>query len=141
MVAYILGEAIVRSRKRFNGSCSTIFSLHRFRLRGETLSGFKCLRRSTQGSSFLATLGWRTQSLRDCKASARQTQENQNLPSRSWLLRPGTCRATVLAAVMLCFCIEAWALNPSLPPSGNFDLSHWKLTLPVDSNGTNVGTA
>ena len=27
----------------------------------------------------------------------------------------------------------AWALTNSLPPSGNFDLSHWKLQLPTDN--------
>src|SRR5277367_1496316 len=25
---------------------------------------------------------------------------------------------------------SVWALDPSKPPGGNFDLSHWKLTLP-----------
>ncbi|HXI83519.1 MAG TPA: polysaccharide lyase family 7 protein [Verrucomicrobiae bacterium] len=33
----------------------------------------------------------------------------------------------------------AWALDPNLPPSGNFDLSHWKLQLPT-SNGVLTGT-
>ena len=37
--------------------------------------------------------------------------------------------------------LPAWALDPSLPPGSNFDLSHWYLQLPVDSNGTNVGTS
>ena len=32
-------------------------------------------------------------------------------------------------------------LNASLTPSGNFDLSNWKLTLPVDSSGGTGGTA
>lgn len=32
-------------------------------------------------------------------------------------------------------------LNASLTPSGNFDLSNWKLTLPVDSAGGITGTA
>src|SRR5436190_20184663 len=52
-------------------------------MRGETLSGFKCLCPPTQGSSFLppsskalrrtgATLGWRTQSLWDCKPKKRK---------------------------------------------------------------------
>lgn len=31
-------------------------------------------------------------------------------------------------------------LDPSLPPSGNFDLTHWYLTLPVDSSGGFTGT-
>jgi hypothetical protein len=33
------------------------------------------------------------------------------------------------------------ALNSSVAPSGNFDLSNWKLTLPVDSSGSMSGTA
>jgi Ca2+-binding RTX toxin-like protein len=33
------------------------------------------------------------------------------------------------------------ALNSSVAPSGNFDLSNWKITLPVDSNGQFSGTA
>jgi PKD repeat protein len=33
----------------------------------------------------------------------------------------------------------AWALDPSQPPSGNFDLSHWKLQLPT-LNGVLTGT-
>ena len=33
------------------------------------------------------------------------------------------------------------ALNPAAIPSGNFNLSNWKITLPVDQNGTIVGTA
>lgn len=32
-------------------------------------------------------------------------------------------------------------LDASLPPSDNFDLSHWKLTLPVDASGARSGTA
>ncbi|MBQ0821674.1 polysaccharide lyase family 7 protein [Microvirga sp. HBU67558] len=33
------------------------------------------------------------------------------------------------------------ALNSSVAPSGNFDLSNWKITLPVDPNGGFIGTA
>jgi hypothetical protein len=33
------------------------------------------------------------------------------------------------------------ALNASAAPSGNFNLSNWKITLPVDQNGTLRGTA
>ncbi|MBM6581157.1 polysaccharide lyase family 7 protein [Microvirga sp. BT689] len=33
------------------------------------------------------------------------------------------------------------ALNPSVAPGGNFDLSNWKITLPTDSNGGFSGTA
>lgn len=36
--------------------------------------------------------------------------------------------------------IPAQALDPNLPPSGNFDLGHWKLQLPVNTNGTLSGT-
>ena len=36
---------------------------------------------------------------------------------------------------------SAWALDPSKPPGQNFDLSHWKLTLPVDSSGGTNGDA
>lgn len=32
-------------------------------------------------------------------------------------------------------------LNPSVAPGGNFDLSNWKITLPVDANGGIGGTA
>ncbi|WP_052003450.1 polysaccharide lyase family 7 protein [Microvirga sp. BSC39] len=32
-------------------------------------------------------------------------------------------------------------LNPSVAPGGNFDLSNWKITLPVDANGGISGTA
>ena len=41
------------------------------------------------------------------------------------------------------FCLAltwAWALDPAQPPGGNFDLSHWKLTLP-DTNVTEIGPA
>ncbi|MCC2651195.1 MAG: alyA3 [Microvirga sp.] len=33
------------------------------------------------------------------------------------------------------------ALNPSVAPGGNFNLSNWKITLPVDSNGGFSGNA
>jgi hypothetical protein len=33
------------------------------------------------------------------------------------------------------------ALNASTAPSGNFNLSNWKITLPVDQNGSTSGTA
>jgi Ca2+-binding RTX toxin-like protein len=33
------------------------------------------------------------------------------------------------------------SLNPDVAPSGNFDLSNWKITLPVDSSGGTSGTA
>jgi hypothetical protein len=40
--------------------------------------------------------------------------------------------AALFSAVLL-FCNPASALDGLLPPSGNFDLSHWKLTLPSGS--------
>lgn len=47
--------------------------------------------------------------------------------------------STVLA--LLCFfaALPARALNPDLPPGGNFDLSHFYLGLPVDSSGGTNG--
>ncbi|HUI05467.1 MAG TPA: polysaccharide lyase family 7 protein [Verrucomicrobiae bacterium] len=49
-----------------------------------------------------------------------------------------------LLASLVTVCLTAAvsrALDPSQPPGGNFDLSHWKLTLPVDSSGGTNGTA
>jgi hypothetical protein len=34
----------------------------------------------------------------------------------------------------------AWALNPASPPGGNFNLTNWSLTLPVDSSGGITGS-
>ena len=40
-------------------------------------------------------------------------------------------QSIVLASLALCCTVAtASTLNPALPPGGNFDLSHWKLTLP-----------
>src|SRR5581483_1515537 len=58
------------------------------------------------------------------------------MPTLPTLRRLGAC-----AALLCAFPLAALALNPSLPPSGNFDLTHWKLTLPVDSSGGTSGTA
>jgi hypothetical protein len=44
------------------------------------------------------------------------------------------------AAVVFCHVISARALNPNLPPGGNFDLSHWYIQLPT-ANGVLTGTA
>ncbi len=50
-------------------------------------------------------------------------------------------RWIVLGSTALCLTVSAaWALDPALPPGGNFDLSHWKLTLP-DANSTEIGAA
>src|ERR1035438_2647759 len=43
-------------------------------------------------------------------------------------------RATFASVLWMSFWLAsatAWALDPSKPPSGNFDLSHWKLQLPT----------
>ena len=48
------------------------------------------------------------------------------------------------SVLLVMFCVAVapgWALDPDQPPSGNFDLSHWKLTLPIDSSGGTTGTA
>ncbi|MDB5968979.1 MAG: hypothetical protein JWQ90_1429 [Hydrocarboniphaga sp.] len=51
-------------------------------------------------------------------------------------------RCLILFSTALAFVLPARAdLDSSLPPSGNFDLSHWKLTLPVDDAGGITGTA
>lgn len=44
-------------------------------------------------------------------------------------------RQTFLALICLAN-FSVWALDPSKPPGGNFDLSHWKLTLPTGSSGS-----
>lgn len=36
--------------------------------------------------------------------------------------------------------LSSFALDPNLPPSGNFDMSIWRLTLPVNSSGGFSGT-
>lgn len=48
---------------------------------------------------------------------------------------PGRRPAALLRAMAfsLVFASPAHALDPSSPPSGNFDLTHWKLTLPSSS--------
>jgi hypothetical protein len=48
-------------------------------------------------------------------------------------MHPNRASTYALAlSVSLCLAgATAWALDPSKPPSGNFDLSHWKLQLPT----------
>src|SRR5664280_1045336 len=55
--------------------------------------------------------------------------------------REGIIRHLVFLVTFCVAGLPSWALNPGNPPSGNFDLSHWKLTLPVDGSGTTNGTA
>ena len=45
----------------------------------------------------------------------------------------------IILAIAATATLQAWGLNPDLPPSGNFDLSHWYLGLPVDSAGGTNG--
>ena len=48
-------------------------------------------------------------------------------PAWRWLLR---------VVILLCLTsVATWGLDPSQPPSGNFDLSNFRLNLPVDSTG------
>jgi len=63
---------------------------------------------------------------------APDTREMTNAPPRSFAR---ACREIigwiVLAAMSVCFnLVSAQGLDPSQPPGNNFDLSHWKLTLP-----------
>jgi hypothetical protein len=51
-------------------------------------------------------------------------------------------RLQLVLVGLLCLAgFSAWALDPGKPPGQNFDLSHWKLTLPVDSSGGTNGDA
>jgi autotransporter-associated beta strand protein len=49
--------------------------------------------------------------------------------------------SAAIASLLYASAIPAWGLDPGKPPGQNFDLSHWKLTLPVDSLGGTNGTA
>jgi len=62
------GEKIAAGEREKVESAAYLFSLF-----GGTLSGFRCNDPPTQGSSFLATLGWRTQSLWDWKGAKHMT--------------------------------------------------------------------
>src|SRR5689334_23501229 len=46
----------------------------------------------------------------------------------------------VFTASLLLICALARALDPGRPPGGNFDLSHWKLTLP-DASASELSAA
>ena len=46
-------------------------------------------------------------------------------------------RAVLAALLVLSFVARVFALNPALPPGGNFDLSHWYLGLP-DANASSI---
>jgi PKD repeat protein len=60
----------------------------------------------------------------------------------SFRVFPGASRSIIFCSVFLAFFLFApgssWALDPGLPPGGNFDLSHWYLQLPT-SNGILTG--
>jgi PKD repeat protein len=49
--------------------------------------------------------------------------------------------ASVLSVLLWLTVATVWALDPAKPPSGNFDLSHWYLGLPVDSSGGTNGAS
>lgn len=49
-------------------------------------------------------------------------------------------RAFLLRTLLGVTSLPVLALDPNLPPSGNFDLTKWNITLPVDSSGGYVGT-
>ncbi len=53
----------------------------------------------------------------------------------AWFRRCGLL--PMLLSGIIVFETSALALDPALPPSGNFDLTHWKLTLP-DAKATEV---
>ena len=60
------------------------------------------------------------------------------LDARAELPRRSTFAIFALAAALWCAAsLRAFALDPNLPPGGNFDLSHWHLTLP-DSSATTI---
>ena len=42
-------------------------------------------------------------------------------------------RLTAFSILLSFFTLEGMAQDPNLPPSGNFDLTHWKITLPDQS--------
>lgn len=50
-----------------------------------------------------------------------------------------TLRAFLLGTLLGVASLPAHALDPNLPPSGNFDLTKWNITLPVDSSGGYLG--
>lgn len=78
-----------------------------------------------------------------------ETLEDRNLMSVNMvahdLLLPFTPTQDirVSSAAALTVTTVTSTLNPSLPPSGNFDLSHWRLTLPTGSAGNpdNISTS
>ena len=53
-------------------------------------------------------------------------------PRRSGPARraPAALLSAVLCTQLACTAVPTQALDPLLPPSDNFDLTHWKLTLP-----------
>ncbi len=51
--------------------------------------------------------------------------------------RPPKSNLYLVALALICWAIRSMALDPSQPPGGNFDLSHWYLTLP-DSDANTI---
>src|SRR5215471_10271230 len=77
---------------------------HVFSVLGGTPSGFRRFCSPTQGSSFLATLGWRTQSLWDCKGlntyrRLRGRGRGQLFVFSLFLLGPAAFAATFTASL------------------------------------------
>ena len=62
-----------------------------------------------------------------CSTSEEVTPRNTIRANRRWLI------PTISAIVIVPLAIAA--LNPSVPPGGNFDLSYWNLQLPTGSSG------
>ena len=62
-----------------------------------------------------------------CSTSEEVTPRNTIRANRRWLI------PTISAIVLVPLAIAA--LNPSVPPGGNFDLSYWNLQLPTGSSG------
>src|SRR5882724_1772231 len=64
------------------------------------------------------------------------------LVSKPMMHRHRVSTFALVLSVTLCLAgATARALDPAKPPSGNFDLSHWYLGLPVDSSGGTNGTS
>lgn len=62
-----------------------------------------------------------------------------------WLRQPITTSSMKASHLMIILSLGFWCshacADDSKPPSANFDLSHWKLTLPVSASGASEGKA